>query len=182
MTRRLPELGLLALCVLLAGALWAELRPTPAPPPPSLPPARPELRASVPSPPALSALGAFVTRPLFVPSRRPAATSRTAALRVAFRLCGVLLTGSTRVALLQPVDGKPVRLLHVGDRADGWDLAAIGSDRIVLRRGARRAVMKLGDRAPSTAPTKPIPIADPVPPPPAPFTHLWSKDTRWLAR
>lgn len=147
------KLALAALAMALAGHLAIELgRPPPEPPVP--PPAR--LQPLPPPPtldmPALDRFTEMVARPPFSPDRRPAdggGNGGGTAGPPQARLVGVVLSGTTRLALIVNGGGPP-RRLEVGQILDGWTIAAIEPDRVVLRRDRQdQALLLVKPKRPS---------------------------------
>lgn len=137
----------------LAGGLLYELSWTPAVPvPPTVgadavlaEPAGLEAEAS-----DLAALRATLERPLFNEDRRPdslgegAAGSAAASKLPAIRLSAVIVAADGgRTALVQPEgQERPVRV-RKGDQVDGWKVAEIGDEMVVLDAGGQRSVVPL---------------------------------------
>jgi hypothetical protein len=146
------EHGLAALVLAFAGlAAWPWLAPATVSdrPPPSAPVAA--IAAPVPaSLPPLAAFAATVERPLFAPSRRPAAASVAApgaapAAAAHYRLIGLIGVGSERRALV--ADGARRLEVKPGDALGGLPVVRIEPDRLVLRSSAGEVALKLGPAA-----------------------------------
>jgi hypothetical protein len=111
--------------------------------------------ALVYDPPSLAAYDAILQRPLFLPERRPeeaapAETPETAATPVAtlnLRLEGVAIAAgdrpSDRVAVLRRTATQEVLRLTPGETVDGWKLAEVLADRVVLKGGERSVELLL---------------------------------------
>jgi general secretion pathway protein N len=111
--------------------------------------------------PPLRSLGEVTARPLFSPSRRPPPPQASQdALRRSASLVleGVILSPRERIALIS--HGLPAVVTRVpeGGQIEGWSLAEIYADRIVLQQGATREEIKLVDKT-----TKPRAAVPPKP-------------------
>ena len=163
--------GLLALlCAGLAIAIFWELEP-PLADPGARAAASHEQKAADPAAelrfvmPPLRDFGEVLARPVFSETRRPPAPEAAAAGTTApFALVGVVLSANERHALVE--HGQPARIDRVaeGQELDGWTLAAVQLDRVVLRRGDSRVEVKAKDWAPAAA-SLPRRTAGTVPPP-----------------
>lgn len=101
--------------------------------------------------PALAALppvarfSAISERPLFSASRRPAPGEKAApagpGIEQRYRLLGLVSTGDTRRALL--AEGKRRFAIGEGAALEGWTVARIEHDRVVLSSPAGQAVLIL---------------------------------------
>ncbi len=151
----LPQLGAnhllaaVALCLTLI-ALWPWVAPLPTttaatrPTPPS------------PDPPvgALPRAGSFTAiaeRPLFSPSRRPAATAPAASDGglARYRLIGLVTAGGARHALI--TDGSRRVEIGEGSLLDTWTVLRIEADRIVLTSPQGEATLRLARPDPEPA-------------------------------
>lgn len=191
----LPDILLAGVCLLLIGVLAREAL---APRGRVMPPPGGAMSAAAPGAarpdpatalPPLTRLASFVDRPLFWASRRPRrAAMAGAAPAVGLALSGVVIAASDRFAILAPADGKPLLRARVGQVADGWRVTEVHADRVVLRHAGQEVVLRPGARTPTAAPSGALPPGGagptglPRPPIPAPFDHLWYKDTRWGPR
>jgi hypothetical protein len=132
-----------ALCF-AAFAVWPWLVP-PIPETRSL--ATPPAAAAAPTLAALPPLASFaaiVERPLFSPSRRPAANAPAAAAPAAesrYRLVGIVASGTKKTAFI--ADNGRRAQIGVGDAFDGWTVKEIGQDRITLASPSGEMVLKL---------------------------------------
>ena len=127
-------------------------------------------------PPSLAVYDAILERPLFVPGRRGAEPAETPvaeaaqppAATLALRLEGVAIAPgdrpSDRVAVLRRTTTQEVLRLTPGEAVDGWKLAEVRADRVVLRAGERTQELLLelagGGGRPAVGPRPP-----PRPPP-----------------
>ena len=102
--------------------------------------------------PLIANFAETVTRPLFMPTRRPPepeeevveATAPTVG-RNLFSLLGIVISADERIALVtRRRTGEMLRLV-VGQHIDGWRVETIRSDRITLRQGDETEVIKLTD-------------------------------------
>jgi len=143
MTRPLT-LALAALCALLAGAaLWPWLPASEAAPrPPET--ARPAASANpFAALPPLADFSATVERPLFSPTRRPAANAPafTGGIGERWRLQGLLVAGKSRRAQLAEIAGGRILELGEGDKLEGWTVKKIEQDRLLLSSPAGEATL-----------------------------------------
>lgn len=99
----------------------------------------------LPALPPLTRFSAIGERPLFSPSRRPMPGEKGASagpgIEQRYRLLGLLNTGDTRRALL--AEGKRRFAVPEGAMLEGWRVARIEHDRIVLSSPAGEAVLQL---------------------------------------
>jgi hypothetical protein len=110
------------------------------------------------APPAFSKFGEVLARPVFSPTRRsPVQSPAEPAVEIAvlaevpdMRLHGIVAVGTARVALLGAGEGVPLSRVAAGDEIGSWRVEEIGSDSIVLRRGAETHLIQLafGKNAP----------------------------------
>lgn len=119
-------------------------------------PQAPQLAALPPQ----AAFSAIVDRPLFSPTRRPvpgSASGNAAGIEARYRLLGLVVSESVRRAWL--ADGTRHFELGEGDKLDGWTVARIEQDRLVLTSPAGEAVLGLRrpaeESATKEAPGKP---------------------------
>ncbi|GAB6066757.1 hypothetical protein JCM13664_00750 [Methylothermus subterraneus] len=149
---------------LLQRFLADALKPPPAaqdaPRTPQPPPAPAEL-------PPMETFSAFVDRPLFVEGRKPlpeeaetAADARAEQEPPKFRLTGIIVTPETgQILLLQdPSNNKTLRF-KPEELIDGWRVAELKDDQVVLQRGGQTQILKLIKPRPL-----PPPAARPHPP------------------
>lgn len=108
--------------------------------------------------PPLTHFAATIERPLFSPSRRPAAAPAAglsgAALTRRYRLQGIIAVGAAKRALL--IDRKGGRRLDIGqgETIDGWTVKRIAPDRLILASPAGEATLRLDNGAAAATPTK----------------------------
>jgi hypothetical protein len=105
----------------------------------------------------LQSFAAVTERPLFAQSRRPPPQGTEDALGpvTALVLAGVIISPTSREALI--IHGKPPATVHVaeGQAVDGWVVTSILSDRIVLRGRSSEHELKLLEKAPPPGPQQP---------------------------
>lgn len=90
-------------------------------------------------------------RPLFNPSRTrfvqpQAAAVQPTATAPSFRtplVVGIVGTGNRRLALVRVPEERDLRRLREGDVYDGWQVAAIRNDGIILKNGAEEREIRL---------------------------------------
>lgn len=144
--RRRAPAYLILLCLGLAAIVYREAtQPDPDPAPAMT--AAPRRAAGDPREPhfamaPLSAYAEVVARPLFSPTRRPAATAATAAGPSNFLVTGIVISPTGRVALV--AHGMPAHVDRVveGQSLDGWTVEAILPDHIVLARDGTEIALK----------------------------------------
>lgn len=131
-------------------ALWpwiASLPTNPAAVRPALPSSDPPV-AVLPQP---GSFAAIAERPLFSPSRRPAATAPAVSDGglARYRLTGLVTAGGARHALI--TDGK--RRLEIGEGSllDTWTVLRIDADRVVLTSPRGEATLRLARPDPEPA-------------------------------
>ena len=171
----LPDLGLnhllgAAAAALVALAVWPWLiSPAPARSVAAAPDATAAAQ-SVPSLPPLARFAAISERPLFSPTRKPAPGEKAApagpGIEQRYRLLGLMNTGDSRRALL--AEGK--RRFVIAERAtlEGWSVARIEHDRVVLSSPAGEAVLILQPAATNEAWVDPPALTKPAPVPEKP--------------
>lgn len=146
-------------CLGLGLLVHDELMNPPAPPAARGPQSEAATVEPLPPEPAVSLapledFAAIVERPVFSRSRRPdAAPAQPAPEPVKrvpeFSLAGTIIAEHGRFALaVTEYDGSPVRVAE-GRSIDGWTVARIESDRVLLRRGDREHLMILEFYSPS---------------------------------
>jgi hypothetical protein len=159
---------LLAVCAGLAWHIRETVIAGPVPPPAVAATVRTSAMTAGPAAaddrlPPLEDFAAVAERPLFHATRRPVAEEVpvvAAAAPVNLFLYGVVIEDARRIAHLQaPPEGR-VRALRVGDSIDGWKVAEIHTNRVVLREGARRQTVHL--RKPADAEGAAAGASDPV--------------------
>lgn len=139
---RLNHVLLGAAALLAAAAVWPWLakgeadRPRPGAP-------EAAVEALTPLPP-LSQFSATVERPLFSPTRRPAAaavqTTRTAApIESRYRLVGVVIVGKAQRAIV--TEGGRRLDLGVGDTLEGFTVNRIEQNRLTLHSAGGEVVL-----------------------------------------
>jgi hypothetical protein len=79
-------------------------------------------------------------RPLFTHDRRPfvfavEAVPAPVGPRVEFELTAVIITSDTRLALLRSNLTPTVRRVALNEAIDGWTLAAVSADSVLMRQG-----------------------------------------------
>jgi general secretion pathway protein N len=125
-------------------AIWPWLvPPIPATRPLATPPVAPAAPPIAALPP-LANFAATVERPLFSPSRRPAANAPAAAAPGAesrYRLLGIVASGAKKTAFV--ADGARRAEIGVGDAFDGWTVKEISQNRVTLMSPSGEMVLKL---------------------------------------
>ena len=146
--------ALIAVSVVFAGLALCPFLPASEPPPhrPAALPAAPPTLAALPP---VGQFAAIAERPLFSPSRRPAAVAAASgavagALDTRYRLLGVLLAGREQRALL--LEGTHRLELGVGERLEGYTVMRIEQNRVMLTSPAGDAALAL---RPAADPPKP---------------------------
>jgi len=161
------------------------------------------------APPSADALAAeILERPLFSPSRQLAeeapADEDIAAEpeppKLPARLAGVSIRPDTREAIFDGEGDKPL-VVRQGQEINGWTLASVETDRVVLKNATGIQVMKPANGAPiarrqvqamnkkpgnapknANLPTGAKPAARPVQPQPAAATQLQGKPAQAIPR
>ena len=108
--------------------------------------------------PPLETYAEVTARPLFMPTRRPAPLQAASADRVdaqALVLVGVILAQNGNAALIGRANLPGARRVIVGEEIEGWTLAEIHSDRVLIRSGNTQAELRLKDRKPGQPPPRP---------------------------
>jgi hypothetical protein len=128
---------------LAAIAFYPWLAPLAAPDASGRPGETPRAAAGIAPVPAFAAFSAALDRPLFSPSRRPAATANPAGSGLAgrYRLLGLVSAGDARHALI--ADGERRFEIAEGATLEGWTVARIEQDRVLLSSSSGRAVLTL---------------------------------------
>ncbi len=142
--------------VLVAVAAWPWLSPISMPPRSGAASGAPPALAGVPALPPLAAFSAIGERPLFSPSRRPSATAKAlvaAGGAARYRLLGLISVGTTRRALI--ADGTRRFEIGEGSALDGWTIARIEQDRVVLSSAEGETVLALERARAEPPPTAP---------------------------
>jgi hypothetical protein len=142
----------------LAGVLAFELEYGPFLVPPATSGAASEPKQTIlalgeaaPEAPGIGSFAEVAARPLFNQDRRPA-PPETPAEKVAkveenvlFDLVGVVISDRNRVALLRPRSEGKIVFAMEGKSFGGWEVSAINSTEVILKRGAERSILKLSD-------------------------------------
>jgi len=118
------------------------------------------------------------SRPLFIPTRRPAPAQAQAAAASAmakgqFTLTGVTIVGSNKIALLREKSSGRVVRVEQGKDVNGITVATIERDRVLLTQGGDQELVEMlvakGSAQPAAAAAPVAAAAGPfAPPPPAP--------------
>ena len=159
-SRRYPVF-LALVCAILAGVLVVELatesgdlaETSPKKPQSGKPGQEAETRSGFVMPPE-GTYAEVSERPLFLRFRRPlppelATKEETPAetTPAAFILSGVILTGTKRMAFLQPQNSPKIARVEEGQQYEGWTVEAIHPNRVVMRRGQEVSEIVLEDKA-----------------------------------
>jgi hypothetical protein len=133
--------ALFAVFALLALLPWLVPEAGSAPPPGKPSPPTPEISALPPQ----STFSAIIDRPLFSPSRRPVPGAGSAkggaGIEGRYRLLGLVVSETVRRAWL--AEGARSFEIGEGDKLDGWTVAHIEQDRLVLSSPSGQAVLAL---------------------------------------
>ena len=143
-----------AVCLVLAAALYHQLAG-----PPTVPPGPPPVAVDVavqPTPaavpfvlPGLQAFSEIVERPVFSPTRRPAAVAGEVveAAPPSVQSLDVIvvgiITGPRKLALLRTASGSELLPLAEGDRLAGWTLTRIEPFRLQFQREGDRHTVEI---------------------------------------
>jgi general secretion pathway protein N len=109
-------------------------------------------RLPQPQPVALAEVSAALERPLFTQSRRPPAAPAAPPRRLEATLAGVLTDGPEKVAIVVSTGVDRAHRLREGDVFQGWRVAKIEDDAILLERDGRSERLVLTFRG-APAPT-----------------------------
>jgi len=130
------------------------------------------------APPPASVFSDVDARPLFNPSRQPvasvAAVGNAAGTDATnLTLIGVILDGNDRLALIRSAGAAFATGVRQGASIEGWTVAEVDPDRVVLQSGVRKQELLLAsnrDTAPAGANSGGPGAAGPnlIPPPPPP--------------
>jgi len=164
--------GLLAVSAVLGSTVYDEFTAPPAAPAPQPPAAAAGEAGTAAAPfvmPPLETYAEVTARPLFFPTRRPAPLQAATADRVdaqSLILVGVILAENGNAALIARVNLPGARRVAVGEEIEGWTLAEIDADRVVLRNGNTHAELRLKDRKPGPGQSASRPATPPTLPRP----------------
>ena len=99
----------------------------------------------------------FVSRPVFVASRRPTGLApnpnRKAGEKLLldrYPIVGVVINGQQRVVLIRKAAGDTVSRIEQGAALDGWTLTEVTRERLVLEMGANRKEIPLQNNSEKT--------------------------------
>jgi len=150
-------------CTLLLGAIGYEIAaplPEPTLPAPAAS-ARPIAPAPLPvfHPPPSENFDEINARPVFDRARAPIAADTTVAIGTfsgsgtsppAVALVGIIIDGDRRLAMIRSSVSPVATSVSLGDMIEGWKVARIDSDRIVLHSGSDNAEIRLSqNRSPN---------------------------------
>jgi hypothetical protein len=103
---------------------------------------------------AESAYPETASRPLWIPTRRPAPPAAVAAQqtmpRDQFVLQGVVMAGPTRIAFLKEKASGRVHRVELGREVNGLHVAEVEAEQVTLTQGAEREVLALRVQRPPT--------------------------------
>lgn len=143
--------------VLAALAIWPWL-PAPAPQAPFAPPGGGTDGPALASLPPLADFAATIERPLFAPSRRPAAgpaAQSGSAIERRYRLQGLVIAGAARHALILDTQGGRTIEIAEGGAIEGWVVKRIEQAGVVLVSPAGEATLTLAAARAAAPPSKP---------------------------
>ena len=133
--------ALMVVGTVLAGAIGAELtggvanHDAPSVAPTAARPIQPA-KPIIAQPPRAALADAILSRPLFSPTRRPAAQAKTATARPALampRLSGIIMSGEQRSAIFAAADeGRRSVVAGLGEHVGEYVVQAIESERVTL--------------------------------------------------
>jgi len=111
--------------------------------------------------PTISAFAEIVTRPLFMPSRRPQSatpdtkTAVTGPRSDTFDLVGVMISANRRMALLRSRSTREVSLVIEGQKIAGWEVRTIKPTAVIIGQGDDSELIKLNDpnKKPAVSPS-----------------------------
>lgn len=139
------------------------------------PPPPPKVEAVPPAPkefqlPPIEHYQNFVSRPLFTEGRTPLPEEGgsqeviPASDLPKLQLTGILDTPDAgQIVLMRSQDGKRHYRLHPGDEIEGWHLAEIAPDHVVLEQGGRRQTLQLLKPRPNAPAIRKRPTVRPSP-------------------
>lgn len=105
-----------------------------------------------------------VSRPLWIPTRRPAPAPTVAPASFArgqFILQGVTIAGSTRIAMLKEKASGRMHRIEKGRDVNGIQVAEVEPDKVTLAQGDEREVVELRVQRPGAPGATPPPFATP---------------------
>lgn len=152
------DLGLIAACVGLTALAAVPWLTEPAARPPPGATATPAGAAPLPwwvGPlPALESFGETGRRPLFEATRRPPPTGPGLPLAEVdpglalgrYRIDGVVVSRTERIAMIKDVGRNAVLTVREGDRLEGWTIERVGLGGVSLRLGAEELSLPVGPR------------------------------------
>lgn len=152
-----PILWLVCVLLALAGA-WPWLATAPVQQQiPATSEAQSEAAFDFNDPARLESYTEFVSRPVFVASRRPAGLApnpnRKAGEKLLldrYPIVGVVINGQQRVILIRKAAGDTVSRIEQGAVLDGWTLTEVTRERLVLEMGANRKEIPLQNNSDKT--------------------------------
>ncbi len=123
-----------------------------------------------------ASLDAIENRPIFSPARAPVkskadASAAAAAFPTDVSLIGVIIDGQQKLALIKNTGAAFAGSVTEGVAIEGWTVAEIDADRIVLQSGAQKQAILLSSNrasaqsAPAVNASPPTPAPRSVPPP-----------------
>ena len=164
---QMAAIGLLSItCVAMSGVIYAEITaPQLAAPADNAAPANaPRNREAGPAAapkfalPPLQSYSAVTDRPLFAQTRRPPpqGSSDAPGAWSSFVLAGIIISPTSREVMI--MHGQPPSLVHLqeGQDVEGWTVASIQPDRIVLRGADGDHELKLLEKPADNTPS-PLP-------------------------
>lgn len=93
----------------------------------------------------------ILRRPVFLAARRPAEAAKSAAaqprLLGRYIVAGVVIAGARRIVLLRRAEGDRVSRIEQGAELDGWTLAEVSRQRLVLEKAGQRQEFSLQPEA-----------------------------------
>jgi hypothetical protein len=166
------DAALIAACALLAVVLviessidWDSARRLPETDPAAIPAPAADAATESPRPPSRDGYRSIVERPLFTADRRPpppsaetpvlAGRSATGARDAAggIQLLGVVIEQDNRWALLK-AGAQPAVLVAEGEQVNGWQLARVHPDAVLLKTGAEEQRLQITRKAAPRPPAR----------------------------
>ena len=113
-----------------------------APPPSPIPDVRPYTA------PPQAQFSAIDARPIFNPLREPVESTATAGNKVSAKppeavLVGIILDSKNQLALIKTEGAPFATSVGVGGAVEGWEIAEIAPDHVVLKAGAQEYTMRM---------------------------------------